>query len=180
MTYHRLRLSGTVLLSVSYHYFCQVWRQDADLSRFHLRRTNRFMKCDMCVQLRSSLRDCYVSGTLSFHVQQLRRRYLEHLSFVKSSRAAYWDRKREAARHPERSLSIIIDGSDQVQNGCPYFSEKTHAMEGCPKFRLHAYGVLVHGKQPYVYLVQDHVKQGRAYCTLELVFMVDRFFFSLL
>lgn len=99
---------------------------------------------------------------MSVHVERLRRLFLDHLRSVKSSRAAYWDRRREAALHPDRSMSIIIDGSDQVQNGCPYFSEKTHTMEGCHKFRLHVYGVLVHGHHPYVYLVQDHVKQGRA------------------
>jgi hypothetical protein len=86
----------------------------------------------------------------------------------------YWERRRRAALHPNQSLSICVDGSDQINNGCPYYSEKTHAMEGQWKFRLHIYGVLVHGYHPYVYLLQNHVKQGilgvpHAFCALFLI-----------
>ena len=89
-------------------------------------------------------------------------------TFTRLLLGAYWARKREAVLHPESTLSVIIDGSDQVNNGCPYYSEKTHAMDGKWKFRLHIYGVLVHGYSPFVYLLQNHVKQGTIGVFLEL------------
>lgn len=156
-----MQRADALYLRVTYQHFCQVWREDPDLSKIHLRRTHRFMKCDLCVQLRTSLKESYLSG-VSFHLKRLRQLYLDHLRSIKAARGAYWMRRRAAALKPHESLSLCIDGSDQVNNGCPYYSEKTHAMEGSWKFRLHVYGVLVHGRRPYVYLVQDHVKQGNA------------------
>lgn len=173
---------------VSFTHFRRIWRQDPDLSKIHCRKWMRFMKCDLCTKLRSSLTTSVVDG-VRYHAERIRRLYLQHIRHVKAERGCYWARRRFACEFPGVKLSITIDGSDQINNGCPWYFTKTHAMEGrwnwnmlyqncvllveacmcpliclffigCYKFRLHVYGVLVHGRAPFVYLVQDHVEQG--------------------
>jgi len=146
------------------------------------------MKCDMCTQLRSSLTDNVLNG-VRYHTERIRRLYLQHIKDVRAERGAYWARRRYACEFPEQKLSIIIDGSDQINNGCPWYRTKTHAMEGCwsfavvprfillitaftlgcYKFRLHIYGVLVHGQAPRVFLIQDHVEQGHPAMLLQTI-----------
>jgi hypothetical protein len=57
-------------------------------------------------------------------------------------------------------LSIIIDGADQQKNGVPRYCEKTYALQGAWRMPIHVYGALVHGYDPQIFLIPDHVRQG--------------------
>ena len=92
------------------------------------------MKCDICTRLRSSLTENVLDG-VRYHTERIRRLYLRHIKDVRAERGAYWARRRYACEFPEEKLSIIIDGSDQINNGCPWYRTKTHTMEG-PRFLL--------------------------------------------
>jgi hypothetical protein len=206
-TYARLRNSRMLYCEVSFTHFRRIWREDPDLSKIHCRKWMRFMKCDLCTKLRSSLTTSVLDG-VRYHTERIRRLYLQHIRQVKAERGCYWARRRFACEFPGVKLSITIDGSDQINNGCPWYFTKTHAMEGrlnynmfyqkcvlfvearkspliclffigCYKFRLHVYGVLVHGRAPFVYLVQDHVEQGHLWSSIIHIFNFGSLFNAL-
>lgn len=167
-SYLKLRSAGVKLIPVSAGYFYETWRNCPVLTKIRCRKYLRFAKCDTCVQLRSRIvfggYGSREQSLLEYQREKLQRQkdYSIHLAEIKSERGAYWVRRREAVMFPENTMSMIIDGSDQMNNGVPWYHQKTHAMQGGWKLGVHVYGVIVHGIQNFIFLLPDHVKQGKS------------------
>jgi hypothetical protein len=157
-----LQRNQALLISCHSSYFCRTWRTNKALSYIKVRRYLKFSKCQDCITLRGRLPPDFHGTHLERHkeVKLRRRQYKEHIEDVKTERAGYWGRRRNACLRPEETLSMIVDGADVRDDGIPHFHQKSYALQGCFKLGVHTFGVIVHGSGPFIYLVQDHVKLG--------------------
>jgi hypothetical protein len=55
---------------------------------------------------------------------------------------------------------MIIDGADQAKYRLPRLATQTHQSQGAFKTQIHLMGVIVHGRQNYVYTHLDNSKAG--------------------
>jgi hypothetical protein len=108
-----LCMDGTGYLA-SESLFNMVWK-----SRFRhikLRKSSRFSKCDTCVRLRGFLHDpCHQHDKEG--IKSAKEELAEHLNDIKTERAEYHRKRREAVKEPNKYLSIILDGADQGSYG---------------------------------------------------------------
>ena len=157
-----LKDNNALLLFVHSSYFCKVWRTNPTLTYIKVRRWLKFSKCKDCITLRGRLPPDFHGTHLERHteVKARRKKYKGHIEEVKTERAGYWGRRRKGVVRPEESLSMIVNGADVRDDGIPHFHQKSYALQGCFKLPVHCFGVLVHGMNPFIYLVQDHVKLG--------------------
>jgi hypothetical protein len=162
--YQRLQAAAATMEPVSEKHFYKIWRQDPDLRRIRCRRYLRFSKCDLCVKLRANVPHSLSGGLSHRQIDKSKRRkaFSKHIKDIKAERGAYMNRKRHAALYPDETMSIIIDGADQQNMGVPWYVEKSNMMKNTHKIGFNVYGVLVHGRKPYVYMVQDNVKLGKS------------------
>jgi hypothetical protein len=113
----------------------------------------RFAKCDDCVYYRTAISNVMLRDEKQR--QELRAEFADHLQLVKREREYYHSKRREAVEHPDRVLSLILDGADQGSYGLPYFPEITKTTSSAFKQRYHLIGVLAHGIGAWVYTMSD-------------------------
>ena len=130
-------------------YFCKIWCKGKTVRHITVRKWMRFRwitctcmpchfcwynglhfssKCDVCVKTRAKLPPWTVN--IQQEEEDRKKLYKEHLLWVKLERTSYWSRRQRGIWRPGSFLSIIIDGADQTQNGCPRWHEKTYALQG--------------------------------------------------
>ena len=68
--------------------------------------------------------------------------------------------RKYAVQHPDRALSIIIDGADWYSYAIPFFATRTHESSKLYRVPLYLMGVIAHGRKSKCYLVPGHFKQG--------------------
>ena len=142
-----------------YSWFRRVW-QLAEGGRYlaaaRLRKWMPFAKCDDCCTHREAMAHAHDDQERA----RLRAKHRQHLTTVRRERASYMHRRQQAARHPDETLSLIIDGADASPYHLPHGSEKSHALSALPKVKMHVYGAIAHGRDTYAYTCPPHIAQG--------------------
>ena len=67
------------------------------------------------------------------------------IHFVRASRAMYYATRDEAQFRPDRTISLIVNGADQVKYALPHFASKSKASSIGLGIPIHLIGVLNHG-----------------------------------
>lgn len=108
----------------------------------------RFAKCNTCDDLRRQYSATY-NGPTRTH---LKAEFAAHLDIIKKERAVYADFQRSARNGIDDTLSMCIDGTDQLPFGIPQFAQrlKNHSINGV---RLHLVIAVVHNLNTYCYMV---------------------------
>lgn len=130
-------------------FFFQLWRNH--FSYVQLRRHHAFAVCDTCALLRL----CFMSTSDKSFRNILSVLQKKHYSFIHIERGLYHEHREEARQHPDRVMSIIVDGADQNAYGLPHFEQKNKTLDGGRTQRSSLVGVLVHGIRCFVYQYQD-------------------------
>jgi hypothetical protein len=89
----------------------------------------------------------------------LRAEYSKHLAFVQRERRAYKICKNLAKQHPDKYLSVVIDGADQAKYKLPYAREKSKET-GTHKIKSHVFGLMAHGRGVHMTTTTDSCKLG--------------------
>lgn len=101
--------------------------------------TSTHIKCDTCEQLKVDR----ARATTEEEQKAVCKRSAIHTAEQERERSCY-DRVKVLAReHPERCLSIILDGASKVP--FPATSVHTHRMDECRKLKLDVFGLINHG-----------------------------------
>lgn len=117
------------------------------------RDTGSFVTCTACDAYHTRLR----SAKTPLERQQLKDLRRKHLDKQRLQRQKYYSHKLKAMMHPEKYLSIIIDGMDQNKTDCPVLSR--HTKDEAP-LGQRIIGVRVHGICNYCYIVGESVPGG--------------------
>jgi hypothetical protein len=105
---------------------------------------SNFAKCDICDKY-SSLRQ-KVAGEIRLLMDQ---QHIDgHMADMFKENATYTDHKREALDHPERVISLVVDGMDQKKTSVPHRSVESHATSACDRMDVPIIGVISHGHKP--------------------------------
>jgi hypothetical protein len=75
-------------------------------------------------------------------------------------RVAYALKRKLGIEQGAEYLSMVVDGADQSKYDLPHARTATHATDAATRLKLHVMGVLVHGRDSYVYTCPDRYKQG--------------------
>jgi hypothetical protein len=94
--------------------FMQTWKER--FKHIKLRKSSRFAKCDTCVELRGFLHDP-AHRHMKDKMKEAGEKLQAHLLDIKTERAEYHRKRREAVKEPNKYLSIILDGADQGSYG---------------------------------------------------------------
>jgi len=148
-------------------YFFSTWRLTQGLGNIRIRKWLRFATCDDCVDYRKR-RD---ETTDDCKRDQIKRDVKGHHEFVSGERGSYYKRQTRAQVHPEKYISMIIDGSDNSQYWSPYFRERTSTSQSSWKVGLHVMGAVVHGRGAYAYTILDTCPLG-ANVTIDILHRV--------
>ena len=156
-----------------YEWFCQVWNKSDQLAHIICRSYLPFAKCTICVRQRSkdavrrnqAQRDQDLAITVA------------HLEEVAQEKLCYYIHRDKGRNRSKAFMSMIIDGADQSKYDLPYWCEQSHASDETKRLKMHLYGVLVHGRQSYVFVIPDHEKQGHN-STIQCLWkvIVDQYF----
>ena len=87
-----------------------------------LRKWLRFSKCNTCEKHREIRFDRQAPRDKK---EDSTRILLAHYKWVKAERAYAHSKKVKAMQEPRQLLSIVIDGTDQLPNGLPQFTQAT-------------------------------------------------------
>ena len=122
-----------------YTYFVRTWKEVAP--EIKTTRLDRFESCDTCVEFDENL-----DGPLTTEQQEVTlRRRSEHIQFVCASGAMYYEARDEAQLRPDRTMSFILEGADQVKYALPHFASKSKAFSIGLGIPIHLIGVMNHG-----------------------------------
>ena len=101
---------------------------------------------------------------IATHCPQIRAELLAkqrlHLERVRRERQSYYVKKQLAERHPERYLSLIIDGADSNTYQVPHFAYRSHASDAATKVKMHVMGASAHGRDTFIFTCPPHIAQG--------------------
>ena len=139
-----------------YTTFNKAWNSDPALQKILCRAHLKFAKCDFCVRHRQLKDRKRTEEERAKDNEELR----AHLQHVKDEKSYYYSNRLRARQHPDKILSIIIDGADQSKHHLPHFHEESHATSEALRFKTHLYGVLVHGHGAWAFTMPDHEQQG--------------------
>ena len=106
-------------------YFYHVWKKTCP--NIKVRKVARFSKCVTCEQIRNAQQMGLMKGEDISKFKQLKS---EHLLHIGRERVQYKMKRERAILHPNKFLSIIIDGADQTAFGLPHFVVNTKESRG--------------------------------------------------
>ena len=141
---------------VGYSYFASCWWRTPEVRHIVCREHLPFAKCSKCVRGR----DLSVLGKSKDERKEHKDDFLKHLNEVYNEKLMYYSNRIRCRMHPDKYLSLIIDGSDQSKTTLPHCCEHSHLAEDTKNLKTHVYGCLAHGRRAYAFIVGDHVKQG--------------------
>jgi hypothetical protein len=118
--------------------------------------------CTHCFTLRTRL---LLANTQGERIA-LKAERKKHMDEVRRERANYYLRKLEAAKYPERVLSMITDIMDQSKTNVPKPSSSVMGDDNIPILKTTVLAVKVHGKTAgnYVYLSHADIPHGANIC----------------
>ena len=104
-------------------YFYRTWK--AKCPSVKVRKVSRFSQCSTCEQIRSALESGIRRGNDISIFKEMRE---THLDEIRRERLEYKRKREISILHPDKYLSIIVDGADQTSFGLPHFVSKTKDM----------------------------------------------------
>ncbi len=128
------------------HYFFSVWKKNC--SQIKVRKASRFTICEVCEEIRSSMKDAIIKGEKMDRILEKR---AVHLKMVHDERMEYQKKRDRARLNPSEYCSIIIDGADQREYGLPHFAIKTKDQKGL-SLKLKLIGLLEHEVQNVLHI----------------------------
>lgn len=123
---------------VTAHALARIWKEVAP--EMMTRRLHAFSRYDTCVEfdedwdgpLNAALR----KGTL--------RRRSKHIQFVRASCTMSYATRYEAQLRTEITMSLVVDGTDQVRYALPHFASKSKASSSGLRVTIHLIRMLSH------------------------------------
>ena len=130
----------------SHSYFMDMW--NLHCSNIKVRKCSRFKKCSLCEQLRSALEEARKAGKVT---EELLAQKESHHAFIARERQEYFRKQVLADRHPQKYLSVAIDGADQSAFCLPHFCNGIKDSRG-HGMKVHLIGLLRHQKKNHLRL----------------------------
>eukprot|EP00057_Strongylocentrotus_purpuratus_P029472 XP_011683946.1 PREDICTED: uncharacterized protein LOC105447505 isoform X2 [Strongylocentrotus purpuratus] len=127
-------------------HFFRMWRKE--MSHVTIPKVNRFSKCDVCTQLKQSIEKTNEKEAR----QALHQQREDHLTLQKTERMKYYKHAQKARQHPDKYISIIIDGMDQKSTSIPKFYRTSKSVSSAWKLPTHITGTIVHGRGQHMFL----------------------------
>ena len=94
-------------------YFRQLWKKE--LKNIKIRKWLRFTQCDTCAELRNKLRTFRNNNNTllssASELKLIKKDYKDHLDDIDQERAAYYARRLEPCRDPNRLLCCIANAA---------------------------------------------------------------------
>ena len=139
----------------SLSYWFDVWKKFCSDIKTH--RRHGFTVCDICENIRAGFEEAENERVEAV----LRKEIAAHYEFVEIERRDYEYRRDLSKRHPEKYLSLIVDGADQTSYGLPHFVFGTKEDRG-EKMQMKIVGVLEHEmhKQLTLLTLTDDFESG--------------------
>ena len=78
-------------------------------------------------------------------------------SFCRTEREKYHKHILKAKRHPDKYISVIIDGMDQKVTSLPHFIQESKTTNGAWKLITHITGGIVHGRGHHAFIDLNEV-----------------------
>ena len=143
----------TIYPTVSQSFFMLTWR--GSVPEVRLRRVLRFTKCKTCETLREERWD---RSSSQVQRDEAKEGLTVHYKFIKGERGYALTKAHRAVISPRNVLSMAQDGTSQLPNGVPQFSQALHGQEQANN-RLHHHLTLtmVHGMGTKCYITRDNV-----------------------
>ena len=136
--------------------FFRAWASTAATMLIKVRKTLRFSLCDKCVEFIET-RQKRLSKQ---EHEALKAKEHEHHMFVRRERGAYYLRRQDAHKHPDKYFSLIIDAADQSAFASPHFCNHKKQDDGHWRIAQSLMGALVHGVQAFGFTFQQNIKHG--------------------
>nr|XP_054753079.1 uncharacterized protein LOC129258865 isoform X1 [Lytechinus pictus] len=127
-------------------HFKSVWRKEQHQIR--IPKINRFSKCDLCTELKIKLGRTNDKGVR----KNLMTQHQEHVQKQSNERQKYYKHIQKAKLHPEKYMSIIIDGMDQHCTAIPQLHPTPKALSHTDQLHTHITGAIVHGRGQHTYI----------------------------
>ncbi|CAG2204723.1 unnamed protein product [Mytilus edulis] len=128
---------GEQIISLSHFYW--MWRHC--VSYVSIPANSRLSKCNICTQIKTKMVETKDQNAR----MELRRTREQHLLKQSLERRKYYKHAHKARQHPDKYMSMIIDGMDQSKTEIPHFLYLSSLTSGIWKLRTHLVGALVHG-----------------------------------
>ncbi|XP_072050017.1 uncharacterized protein [Amphiura filiformis] len=126
--------------------FFVYWRKDC--SRIVIPAENRFAKCDECCRLKRAI----MSESNKEKRKKLQTERDIHLQAQNAERQKYYHHIMKAKTHPQKYMSIIIDGMDQQKTAIPRQLVVTKSGSNVWHLQTHVIGVIVHGRGNHLFV----------------------------
>ncbi|XP_063964995.1 uncharacterized protein LOC129278782 [Lytechinus pictus] len=127
-------------------HFYRIWKKE--MSHLTIPKVNRFSKCDICTQLKQSIERTNDKQARKALQQQRE----DHLTQQKTERMKYYKHAQKARQHPEKYISIIIDGMDQQSTSIPKFYRTAKSISSAWRLPSHVTGTIVHGRGQHMFV----------------------------
>ncbi|XP_063406405.1 uncharacterized protein LOC134690365 [Mytilus trossulus] len=141
---------------ISEKHFYKMWKKD--LPHVKIPKNSRLSKCNICTRIKLHLAD--VKDKKSRLVLISMRN--EHLKKQSLERQKYYKHIQKAKKHPDKYLSIIIDGMDQSKTEIPHYMYVSSMVSCLWKLRVHLAGAIVHGVGIYGFFDYMQYQHGSA------------------
>ena len=138
----------------SLQYFTKIWNKNCN--DIKVRKTNRFSYCSYCTEMDEQINELKDS----ILIQKLKKEKEIHILDVFKDRDIYYEHINLSKLKPNIYLSLIIDGSDNMNYGLPYFYQKTKQSQKGYKFPIKLVGVKVHNLGDIVFTLPCNITSG--------------------
>ncbi|CAC5414125.1 Fibrinogen-like protein A,Ryncolin-4,Fibrinogen C domain-containing protein 1-A,Ficolin-1-A,Ficolin-2,Ficolin-1,Fibrinogen C domain-containing protein 1-B,Fibrinogen C domain-containing protein 1 [Mytilus coruscus] len=125
--------------TISLSHFYWMWRNC--VSYVSIPANSRLSKCNICTQIKTKMVETKDQNAR----MELKRTREQHLLKQSLERRKYYKHAHKARQHPDKYMSIIIDGMDQSKTEIPNFLYLSSLTAGMWKLTTHLVGALVHG-----------------------------------
>jgi hypothetical protein len=129
------------------------------------RRKGSFCQCVRCANYATELHKAK-----TYHAaERTKRNWQAHIVLMTRARQKYYKHREKARRFPERYLSLILDGMEKRKTVYPRWPNAPTSLELLRKLPQHTYGVLAHGHQPSLFIVDGQKGKGGANLTVTVL-----------
>lgn len=135
----------------TYGFFNRIWNDDyPDVT---IPKKSRLGKCETCEDIHEDI----MSSNDPIEREQIKRKRIEHIKFVRKERLEYHKWRQRCREHPDKYVCVILDGMDQNKTNIPWFNTG----ESPDGMTVRIIGGIVHSVQKTVhaYLVTHHTKE---------------------
>ena len=95
--------------------------------------------------------------------------------FYRTEREKYYKHVTKAKRHPNKYLSVIVDGMDQHATAVPHFLRDSKSTNGAWKLLTRVTGTIVHGRGQHCYVDVNEVPHDSNLTIMVLILILKRY-----